>query len=238
MEPLSLDRQLGMMHFVSQARAWLERSEEGRHAIPLSYAAFELRLAVERICMEYYVKILGSEESKKNQHELGSFKKMKARIFSVAGHQSEINKHFEFTRCIFEALRIEVPVSTPNLGRLSAIWHECSEPCHIFWNIAESREVFDAVTVEDPKYTPYADLVGYAEELASIASSTITWMQVMNPDLVKLMKALEPTENCAQAVRDHFANEGLHAVFHPGDGSPSFSVGTAIEAVSDSASET
>ncbi len=221
-DTISLDRNIEMNHFISQARGWLEQSEEGKHSVAISYAAFEIRLAVERICMQYYVKLIGAKEAKASSNELGSFKKMKAKIFSVAGHQKEINKQFEFTRCLLKALNINAVVPTPDLGRLSAIWHDCSEACHIFWNVAEATEY------ERGEYKPYTDLVAYADELEQIANSTVAWLNSITPQMRVLMDKLEGMEDCEKLIRKHFSKEGLWAKFEPADGSPGYLIGDPI----------
>ena len=221
-DTISLDRNIEMSHFISQARGWLGKSEEGKHSVAISYAAFEIRLAVERICMQYYVKLVGAKEAKENPNDLGSFKKMKAKIFSVAGHQKEINNQFKFTRCLFKVLNIKAVVPTPDLGRLSAIWHDCSEACHIFWNVAEATEY------EQGAYNPFLDLVAYADELEQIANSTIAWLTSINPQMQEIMEKLEGVEDCEKLIREHFSKEGLWAKYVPADGSLGYFVGEFI----------
>ena len=223
MDTISLDRKIETDHFISQARSWLEKSENGKRSVPICYAAFEIRLAVERICMDFYINLVGSKEAKADSKTLGSFKKMKAKIFDNVGHQKIIDEQFEFARCLLKALEIDTVVPTPNLGRLSSIWHDCSEACHIFWNVGKATEY------EKGEYDPYSDLVAYANELAELSNGNVTWFTFMNPQMKELMEKVKGTEDCVELLREHFSKEGLRAVLTSADGKHEQVIGKPID---------
>lgn len=218
-----LSRSTDLEHHIVQAKRWLEASESGKHTIPLSYASFEIRLAVERICMQYYVKLVGSKNAKMDPGTLSSFKKMKNKIFSLAGYQNEINKQFDVTRLLLKTLNILVDIHTPDLGRLSSIWHDCSEPCHIFWNMSVATEI------ELSDYDPFLDLTKYAKELSSIVEATTCWLNIHDFDFNKKLEGFDGSAESEAYIREHFEKVGLYAKFVPSDGSKPYLVGTPIQ---------
>jgi hypothetical protein len=223
MDSIELSRSVELTHHIKQAVRWLELSELGEKSTPLSYAAFEIRLATERLCMEYYFNLVSAQGEKPDSNVIMSFKKMKNKIFGMAGYQKEINKQFEITRVIMKIMNIEIDIPTPNFGRFSAIWHDCSEGCHIFWNVAE------AVGLEDSGHDPYSDLTGYAEELAGYAKAAGTWLQVRDSNLNDVIKGCDDAEDYEETLRVHFEKIGVHAVYLPADGNESVAIGTPIE---------
>jgi hypothetical protein len=216
---LELARSGNLGHHLSQARAWLDVSDDGKHAVPLCYAAFEIRLFVERICMQYYATLVGL---KTDPYTLGYFDRMKNEIFNLAGHQKTIDQQFEFARAMLKILKIPASMPTPNLGRLSAIWHDCSDPCHIFWNMAA------ATGVEYPKYDPFSDLTGYASELDVYVGATAYWMQTSDARLDDIRARFKGGADGEEELRKYFAKTGLNAEFVPTEGAMPQPVGTPI----------
>lgn len=201
---LSLDRSLDLGHHLSQAKAWLGASGGGAHSAAISYAAFEVRLAAERICLQYYVKIVGSKEVKGKPGDM-RFRRMKEKIYATAGHQGEIDKQFEFMRAMFRVLGIEIAAPTPNLGRLSAIWNDCSEACHVFWNVGSTTNSLP------PEYRPHDDLASYVEELEQFASATATWMRIQDAEFETLRLQHANGTLSDEDLRDALAERGAFA---------------------------
>jgi hypothetical protein len=56
--PLASLRTPDLRHHVAQGSAWLAQSEEGTSTVALSYAAFEFRLAIERLGILYWAQLL------------------------------------------------------------------------------------------------------------------------------------------------------------------------------------
>lgn len=177
--------------------------------------------------MQYYIKLSGLEDENLDPNTLSSFKKMKNKIFSLAGYQNEINREFEITRVLMEFLNIPVEIHTPNLGRLSAIWHDCSEPCHIFWNMAA------AANIEESDYDPYSDLLNYAKELGVFAEATVHWVRIRDAGLNETFKSFDGDPDCKAKIRKHFEKIGLYAEVIPNDGSKPYLVGTPIPVKND-----
>jgi hypothetical protein len=73
-------------------------SGQGANPVALSYAAFEFRLAIERLGIHYWGELLSRPLEEKDIRS--SFKKIEKRIYALAGHQKEIDGHFEFMRVV------------------------------------------------------------------------------------------------------------------------------------------
>lgn len=87
-----------LAHHVRQGIAWLSASAEGENTAALSYAAFELRFAIERLAVHYWRALLNRTPEEKDLRDIESFKRVERRIYELAGHQREIDGHFEFMR--------------------------------------------------------------------------------------------------------------------------------------------
>ena len=130
--------QNSLAHHVDQAEAWLSQSADGENTALISYAALEVRFAVERLAVHYWASLLGRKPEEDDLRDTESFKRVERRIYELAGHQKEIDAHFEFMRIFLVAIKATLPLKTPNIGLLSKYWHVSSEYCHIAWPLVSS----------------------------------------------------------------------------------------------------
>ena len=100
-------RTVGLRHHIVQGAAWLQESDQGANTGVFSYAAFEFRLAIERLAVHYWAQLLGRRPQAKDFHEIRSFKRIERRIYELGGHQREIDGHFEFMRIVLSLLEIK-----------------------------------------------------------------------------------------------------------------------------------
>lgn len=135
---IAISHQPALEHHIAQGKAWLEVSDRGNASAALSYAAFELRLAVERLAVHYWRALLGRKPEEDDLRDIESFKRIERRIYELGGHQQQIDAHFAFMRAVLGVMKIDAPFKTPNIGVLARYWHECSELCHIGWPLASS----------------------------------------------------------------------------------------------------
>jgi hypothetical protein len=99
MPPVSLARHPGLDHHVAEARAWLALADRGKASTPLAYAAFELRLAIERILLQY---VYSSDPDGFTSEVLRlTGKQLENKIYSMAGHQAEINARIRVMEILF-----------------------------------------------------------------------------------------------------------------------------------------
>jgi hypothetical protein len=129
-------RNSDLMHHVNQGVVWLNVSAQGANTTALSYAAFEFRLAVERLAIHYWATLLNRKIETRDLSDISSFKTVERRIYQLGGHQQEINRHFAFMNILQDAISISQKFLVQNIGKLSKHWHYCSEFCHIAWTLS------------------------------------------------------------------------------------------------------
>ena len=93
------DRSLGLDHHIVLGSQWLEASDEGKKTTYLSYAAFEFRLAIERLAVHYWAELKGDDLKDEDIRDIQSFKRLEKKLFALAGNQLQIDRHYEFVRC-------------------------------------------------------------------------------------------------------------------------------------------
>lgn len=133
---IGLQHKPGVAHHVTQAAVWLSACADGQNTAALSYAALELRFATELLAVQYWAILLDRKPGPDDIRSIESFKRIERRIYELGGHQKQIDGHFEFMRIILSAMKIDMPLRTPNIGKLSKYWHDCSELCHIVWPLS------------------------------------------------------------------------------------------------------
>jgi hypothetical protein len=165
----SLNREGGLAFHYRQGLAWLQASETGAYSTPLAYAAFEFRLAIERVAFEFLVRVQGLEETKKELLKLRSFKSVERRIRQLAGHQREIDRAIEFINIVMREAGAKFTTAKVDVGRLSNYWHECSEFCHIFFTLASAAGNKDFAATA---YEKLAEVEGF---LGPLCNSVVSW---------------------------------------------------------------
>lgn len=121
-------------------------SSNGEHTTLLSYAAFELRLEIERVALELLARM--QRLTAEDWNTLQSFGKMEARIYQLEGHQRHIDRKIELSNVMLEALQVDWRLQPINLGELRRAWHECSELCHITWSLIAATPAADSARQE------------------------------------------------------------------------------------------
>jgi hypothetical protein len=135
MPDFQLSRSIELSHHVVQGRAWLEACSEGAHSVPLTYAAFEFRLAIERPAMQYLGELRGRLPREEDLDALRTFKTMEKLIYSLGGNQKQINGHFAFMRLVLSCLKIEHRLTTPDFGKLSSYWAHMQRLLSHRWHV-------------------------------------------------------------------------------------------------------
>ena len=213
-EDVSTHHKPDLAHHVHQGLAWLSASAEGEKTAALSYAAFELRFAVELLAVYYWATLLDRKIEAQDLVDIGSFKRVERRIYELAGHQREVDGHFEFMRVVLGAMKINTPFRTPKIGVLSKYWHECSELCHIAWPLSCS--------VPEIRRTAFSALTEIAETLSAQVQS-LGWPVLKDVALVGLRNRFIAGEATAVDVLAYVRRTGLWAKAEFTDGrSPQF----------------
>ena len=219
MPDVSTHHQVDLAHHLRQGIAWLSTSAEGENTAALSYAAFELRFAVERLAVHYWAALLDRKIEEHDLSDIESFKRVERRIYELAGHQGEIDGHFAFMRIVLGAMKIDAPFHTPKIGTLSKHWHDCSVLCHIAWPLSSS----------DPELrkTSFAKLTEIAESLSAHIQS-LGWPVLKDAAFTDLRNRFIAGQATAEDVLVHVQRTGIWAkVEFPEGKKPQF-VGEAI----------
>jgi hypothetical protein len=206
-------------HHLEQTRAWLALSESGAHTTALSYAALELRFAIERLALEYWRAILDRPLTVEDLHTASSFKRIERAIYDLAGHQREINLHFDFMSMLIKELKIEVPVTPPQMGRLSNYWHESSEFCHISWPIS-SR-------IPELPEKVFAKITEMVNEVA-LLNSSVRWFTLREETIDRLRREYVEGKATLENAREHLRSIGVWAMVKYPDDRPSHFIGEPI----------
>jgi len=225
MVDVSLQHNSELAHHVRQGVAWLSASAKGENTAALSYAAFELRLAVERLAVHYWAGLLDRKPEGRDLRDIASFKRVEQRIYELAGHQREIDGQFEFMRIVLGAMRIDLPLLTPGIGDLSRYWHLCSEYCHVAWPLSCSEPELRRIA--------FSILSDVSQSLSAQVDS-LGWPVLRDAAFADLRSRFIAGEATASDVLAHVKRTGIWARAEFTDGRPSHFVG---EAVPPSASE-
>jgi hypothetical protein len=219
MPDVQLVHALDLTHHVRQGTAWLAASSEGENTAAVSYAAFELRLGVERIAVHYWAALLGRKPEEEDFRDVQSFKRVEKRIYELAGHQKEIDGHFAFMRIVLDAMKIDLPLCRPSIGRLARYWHECSELCHIAWPLACAGP--------ELRKSAFTNLATMAKALSEEVQS-LGWPVLMEPAFVDLRNRFISGAATAEDVLVHVQQTGIWARAVFTDGRAPHFVGQAV----------
>jgi hypothetical protein len=206
-------------HHVQQAYGWLEQSSSGSNTAALSYAALELRYAIERLAVHYWYALLKRPLEEHDLRDISSFKNLERKIYELGGHQKEIDAHFEFMRIFFSALKIEAPIHTPQISKLSSYWHVCSEVCHIGWPLG--------LTTSGIADATFARLTEVVETLKEHVKS-LGWPILHDERFIKLKENFILGTVTANDVYVQMQKIGIWAKVEYPDGRPSHFIGEAI----------
>jgi hypothetical protein len=209
MPDVNMRHQLGLAHHVHQGMAWLSTSNEGENTAALSYAAFELRFAVERLAVHYWATLLDRKLEEKELRDIRSFKGIENRIYELAGHQHEIDGHFAFMRIISRAMKITTEFHTPKIGALAKYWHGCSELCHIAWPLS--------CTAPEARMAAFSMLTEVAEVL-SVHVRSLGWPVLKNAEFAALRDRFIADEATEEDVLTYIRQIGIWAKVEYTDG--------------------
>jgi hypothetical protein len=216
---IDLIRSAKLDHHLRQAQTWLRESDHGERSTMLSYAAFELRLTVERLTVHYWREITKDVPMEGSPQDIRSFKKLKSDIYRLGGHQLQINKLYEFIGILMNTLEIDKELNTPDVGRLSSYWGTCSEMCHIHGNIA--------CGVEEWRRETFTILTEIASSLEGYVSG-FGWPKIVDSSFADLKNAFIQGTVGEEEVVAFLRDKGVWAKAVFDDGRKSQIIGRAV----------
>jgi hypothetical protein len=214
-------RNLNLMHHVNQGVAWLNVSAQGANTTALSYAAFEFRLAIERLAIHYWATLLNRKIETRDLSDINSFKTVEKRIYQLGGHQQKIDRHFAFMNILLDSLSISQKILAPDIGKLSKYWHLCSEFCHIAWTLS---------SFSDPQLHLKAEssLREIEQFLLIQVTSAGDWPRVNEANFNALRDRFVAGKSDDGEIRLYLKKIGVWARVEYSDGRPPEFVGKAI----------
>lgn len=218
----SLTRKLQIGYHLAEAEMWLAASAHGAHSTPLAYAAFELRLEVERVALELLVRMRGDALIPEDHESIRAFGKMENKIYELEGHQRTLDRKIAFFNTMLDALQVDWRCQPINVGRLRSWWHYCSELCHVTWTlIADSKEGPHA------SEQAFEELSQIREQLGTLITKGISWPRIADASFAKLQADYLENRTGDVEVRAWLSERGLWASKVSADGSSEF-VGVAV----------
>jgi hypothetical protein len=199
--------------------AWLAASAAGENTAALSYAALELRFAIERLGVHYWRVLLERKLEEQDLRDISSFKRVEQRIYELTGHQKEINGHFDFMRIVLGSMKIDMPFHTPQIGELSKYWHLCSELCHIAWPLSCS--------VPEARSTAFTNLTVISQSLFTHINS-LGWPILQDVAFAELRNRFIAGKASSDDVFAYVRKTGLWAKAEFLDGKPAQFVGDPV----------
>ena len=203
MIPTSWNREKNIDYHYFEGKRWLSESHDGERSTALAYAAFEFRLALERIIFQYWYILKSDDLKDRDISDIRSFKTMQNRIYEISGYQKIINKKFEFARIPLEMLKIKPTLITPDFGKMHENWSDCSELCHIGWTlVADDKKILKE---------QYLILTNISTFLIDCINGIISWSKIKDQPHKELEERFIKEEISADQVREELRKKGLWA---------------------------
>lgn len=217
---LTVTRAPDLKHHFDQGVIWLDKCDGGANTVALSYAGFEFRLAIERLAIHYWVQLLGRTPKADDLQNIQSFDRVRKRILELAGHQKEINKHFEFMQVVLDLLEIDIRLTAPDLGQLHRHWKKCSELCHIAWTLSCGAPELRAASVHAMQET--------REHLLGYLNTQNAWPIIHDDSFAHLRDQFVAGTATSEHVKMYLEKTGLWTKIEYKDNRPSRFLGKAI----------
>ena len=139
LEMLLIERDVTALYHFAQGKQWLDIVRNKDENIPLSYCAFEFRIALERVAFELLKEIRGTAFDEADKKASKKLKNIHNRIHHLEGHQRQLDKKCDFLKILIEAAGYkDFPLAKVNLSMLIKYWDFCSTYCHLQYNLASS----------------------------------------------------------------------------------------------------
>jgi hypothetical protein len=212
---LTRSRQIG--YHCAEAELWLAASDNGINTTPLSYAAFELRLEIERIAVELLVRLGGGKLLPEDVRSLGTFRRLEGRIYELAGHQRHIDRKVEFINLMLAALQIDHRMQRINVGELKEAWHDCSKLCHVEWSL-----VIDSPTGEAVAEEAFGIISDVHERVRKIVDTGVSWFSIADASFADIQARYVEGTIADAYVHSWFAEHGVYGTITSPDGATKF----------------
>lgn len=209
---------VSLAHHLEQGKSWLVQSANGVNTAALSYAALELRFAVERLAVHYWSTLLERPFEEKEVHDIRSFRALESHLYKLGGNQLQIDRHFRLIAILNDMLQLPVSLVTPKVSALRRAWQDCSELCHIAWPLLSCS----AAEVGASAFKTLTDTAQLLTDYVQSASWPVT-TEAFGDLRTRFIGGTATEED----VRSELKRLGVYATFTPPNGIAEF-VGTAV----------
>lgn len=218
--PLSWKRDPATNYHFEEGRAWLSQSRRGKRCTALAYAAFEFRLALERVTFQYWYTSQG--ETVENIFQRAkSFKGMQRDLF-IDANQQIVDRGFEFIRIVLELLGLQDrKIMTPKFKTFERYWQQCSQLCHINWTIIPKNR--------DLRKRTFSNLEEIESFLRTQLEGISSWPNIKDDNFRILGDRFVRGEIGKDEISGYFRKTGLYAVMKYSDSRQNEFVGIPIE---------
>ena len=213
---IQTNRSIALTFHHEQGCTWLDLSETGTYTSPLVYAAFEFRLALERLAFEILRHGVAGDIDEDDLKAMDSFGATEARIYARLGHQRAIDRQIEFINIVLELANTSVRITPFHIGTIRRHWHNCSALCHIQWTIGSHFEL-DRFRAE-----ALGDLAEARDYLATQFQAMISWPRIDQPEWVNLRDSYVAGTVEEAGVRARLGAVGVYGVIEKPDGTKVF----------------
>lgn len=205
-------RSLEIGHHFDQGCRWLSGICSSEDTTAATYCAFEFRLEIERIAVQFLRAVDDAPVTVENLRRFSSFKRMERRIYEKDGHQAQINKKLEFIEILCGTLEMPIRPAIPDFGRLAELWDRCSDYCHVLWSMAAAR---DPVTLVAEAREHLNEVRDY---LVQFTSPNLAWPGQLSPEFAELRDRFVRGEVSKEYVVAEIKRQGIWGEIEYPDG--------------------
>lgn len=219
LEMLLLERDVTALYHFAQGKQWLDIVRNKGENIPLSYCAFEFRIALERVAFELLIQIRGSAFDKTDKKSSKKLKNIHKRIHHLEGHQRKLDRKCDFLKILIETAGYEgFPLARVNLSILTRYWAFCSSYCHLQYDLISSWG--DRVFI-DKCFKELCEIENFLEDI--VIRNVVLWPQWTNDPWINdlLNKYIEGKINDTELITE-LKKRGVWGRFISPDGKAIF----------------
>lgn len=219
LEMLLLERDVISSYHFAQGKQWLDITRNTSDNIPLSYCAFEFRIALERVAFELLIQIRGSAFNETDKKASKKLKNIHTRIHNLEGHQRKLDRKYNFLKILIEiAGYADFPLAKVNLSTLIKYWDRCSAYCHLQYDLTSSwgNQFF-----VDKCFEVLCEIEKFLEDI--VLRNVILWPQWTNELWIKdlLNKYIDEKISDAELITE-LKTRGVWGTFTNRDGKAIF----------------
>lgn len=182
----------------------------------VSYAALELRFAIERLTIHYWFLALNRKPTDDEIENLG-FKHVRPKLQAAAKRPMALRR-LELIKILLDALKLDVTLEPPDISKIHRYWDACGEMLHAPWTLGASLQ-----EVQTDAFRQLSEIHEYLVKLAT----TPTWPN-FEGEFGVLADRFLAGEIGESEIREVILKSGMHATYYPPNGGDAMFVGEPV----------